>query len=669
MGRHGGTGIRHRSVTLIAFAVLALQVAARSQDALPGKPVPLRRLHAGPAAAAPAPANPAYHVVSYRLDLTAAMVDENFGGRNLITLVMKTSADSLVFNQLKLRIDSVTVNGVPRLFTTSDASEQFTVRLGSLATTGDTLRIAVSYRRLPGTQRDSYRLGYYYFLDTLPGLPASLGYTMSEPSDARCWMPCYDQPWEKSASEMFITVPQGYVAASNGRFLGAAGGPGGTVTWHWREDHQIATYLMCATISKFTNPASVVAVAAGDTIPVEYFVWQRDSSAAAAFLPVVRQMITNLGRLFGPYPWDKYGMTAVVPYTYGGMEHQTITTLNEYVMTDTETVVHELAHQWWGDLVTCGTWKDIWLNESFATYSQALFRETIGGPPALRARLAGMLHFNNLTWTGAVYDPEGQGIYLFSDIVYSKGAWVLHTLRNAVGDSAFFRTLRLWRQLYGQKSAVTADFESTAEAVTGSDLRWFFNEWVYGPGYPVYAFSSEWRNGDLLLLILQQQDASWPTYRMPLQVRVYAGGRDTTVTVWDTARVQTFRVPFQTRPDSVVLDPDRAVLWKQGNPSGVPLSIALAQNYPNPFNGATTIVYTVPGTLSPSMAPATVTLVLYDILGRRVATLANAAQFPGDHSLRFDGAGLASGVYIYRLEATLPGGGSSKAVGKMMIVR
>ncbi|HTR99104.1 MAG TPA: M1 family aminopeptidase [Bacteroidota bacterium] len=676
MTRHDGGGFRRLSVALVALATLAPCLAAQSRSTGPEKAGTARRPHAGIAAgAAPAPSNPVYHVVSYRLDLAAAMVNEDFGGRNLITLVMKASADSLAFNQLKLQIDSVTVNGAPAAFTVSDAAEQFIVRPGPAAHAGDTLRVAVWYRRLPAVARASDRLGWYYFNDTIPGLPANLGYTMSETSDARCWMPCYDDPSEKSTAEMFITVPQGYVVASNGILAGVTAAGGGSVTWHWSERYQVATYLMCTTISKFANPSSLLVVAPGDTIPVEYFVWQKDSLSAAAFLPVVRQMITNLGRLYGPYPWEKYGMSAIVPFAYGGMEHQTITTLNEYVATDTDVVVHELAHQWWGDLVTCGTWKDIWLNESFATYSEALYRETLGGPPALRAWMTNALNFNLLSWTSAVYDPEGQGLYLFSDVVYSKGAWVLHTLRGAVGDSAFFRTLRLWRQTYGQKSAVTADFESTAEAASGASLVWFFNEWIYGPGYPVYSSAFNWTPGTLSVRIAQQQDASWPTYRMPLRVRAYGGTGATTFTVLDTVRVQDFTLPLTAPPDSVVLDPDHQVLWKRGDPIGPPLTngtilaFSLGQNYPNPFNGTTEIPYVVPGVVSAAGTPVAVSLVVYDLLGRRVKTLVDAPRAPGGYYAKFDGTALASGVYFYRLRASSPGGGTSEAAGKMILVR
>jgi len=626
-----------------------------------------------------APSNPAFHVLSYRLDLTLAMVDESFAGRNQITLVMKLRADSLVLYQLKLRIDSISVNGVQRAYTTNDTAERFTVHLGTLRQAGDTLRLIVAYRRLPEIPRLTDRLGYYYFHDTIPGLPANLGYTMSEPSEARCWMPCYDEPWEKSTAEMTVTVPQGYVAASNGRLLGTALNGDGTITWHWKEDHKLATYLMCATVSKFTVPASTLERAPGDVIPVEYFVWPRDSAVTAAYIPTVKQMITNLGNLFGPYPWDKYGMSSVTPVAYGGMEHQTITTIHEALQTNQDVVVHELAHQWWGDLVTCGSWPDIWLNESFATYSEAIWRETLGGPVALRGLMKGMLGFENGSWTGAVYNPEGQGLYLFSDLVYSKGAWVLHTLRGAIGDSAFFRSLRMWRQLYSEKSAVTADFQSAVESVTGSDMSWFFDEWIYGPGWPVYSMASNWSSGTLTLRIVQQQREAyptyaWPTYTMPLQLRVYAGSRDTTLTVRDSLPTQDFMFAFLTKPDSVAFDPDGWVLNQAGTPisppfgPSTPLSFSLRQNYPNPFNTSSTIGYIVPGIVSGVGAPPGVNLTVYDLLGRKVATLVDGHQSPGEYFVRFDGSARASGVYFYRLEIQ-SGGGSTTAVRKMVLVK
>ena len=322
------------------------------------------------------------------------------------------------------------------------------IHLGQTFSVGDTLRIEISYRRVHGYPRPSSRQGYYFFRDTI-GLPANLGYTFSEPSDARFWFPCYDEPWDKATAEMNITVPDGYVAASNGRLLATASNGNGTATWRWREDHQIATYLMCITASRFRVSTFPYVSAQGDTIPLQYFTWQSDSAGAAAFLPTVRQMVSRYSELYGEYPFDKYGMSSIVPFVYLGMEHQTMTTLNRYVQTDPRTVSHELAHQWWGDNVTCGTWADVWLNESFATYSEALWRESTGGFLALKSYMKDTLDgFRFGSWQGAVYDPLGQGFNLFDQVVYSKGGWVLHTLRGVLGDSLFFRSLSAYRRTF-----------------------------------------------------------------------------------------------------------------------------------------------------------------------------------------------------------------------------
>ncbi len=615
----------------------------------------------GAEAPAQSPVAP-FDVVSYALDLRAAMVTEDFGGTNLITLILKTPADSVLLYQLKLQIDSVKVDGVVRPFTVSDPTERLTVRLGGIRPAGDTLRVAVAYRRLPGIPRQTDRLGYFFFRDTLPGLPANLGYTMSEPREARCWMPCYDEPWEKSTASMTVTVPAGYVVASNGTLNGTTVNGDRTITWRWQERHQIASYLICATISQWTVPTIHFLRAPGDSIPVQYFVWAADSAQTAAYLPTVRQMIANLSAVFGPYPWDKYAMAAVTPFGYGGMEHQSVTTLHRSLETSENVVVHELAHQWWGDLVTCGAWPDIWLNESFATYSEALWKESLGGLPALRAYMNGMQNFNFGSWSGAVYDPESQTFNLFATVVYTKGAWVLHTLRGAIGDSAFFRSLRKWRELYAGKSAVTADFQGAVESVTGTPMAWFFREWIYGTGWPVYSLSSRWQGGTLFVKIYQQQPATWQTYQMPVKVRAYWAGADSTFTLLDSARAQTFAIQLGVRPDSVLFDPDDWILKQRGTPVAedwheIPAQLVLLQNYPNPFNTATKITYDLP-------AVSRVTIRVFDILGREVATLLDGVQLTGTHTVSFNGLNLASGVYIYRLTA-----GDVVSVKKMILLK
>ncbi len=617
-----------------------------------------------------------FDMLNYKLDISLAMVDEGLSGMCTMTMRLKANLDSLVLNAVGLSLDTVRVDGVIKSVSFNTQAERFTIYLKGTRFSGDTLSIVVSYRRTPGYPRPSSRQGYYFFRDTI-GLPANLGYTFSEPSDARFWFPCYDEPWEKATAEMNITVPDGYVGASNGKLLGTVPNGNGTITWQWREGHQIATYLMCITASRFTISALPYITAIGDTIPLQYFTWQSDSAVTAAFLPTVRQMVARYADLFGEYPFDKYGMTSIVPFVYLGMEHQTLTTMNRYMQTNHRVVSHELAHQWWGDNVTCGTWADIWLNEGFATYSEALWREYTGGPDSLKSYMRDTLNgFQFGSWQGAIYDPVGQGFNLFDQVVYSKAGWVLHTLRGVLGDSLFFKSLVAYRQRYAGKSAITGEFKAVVDSVAGEDMGWFFNQWIFGSGWPKYASRYSWSQDTLDLTIYQLQSVSWPTYKMPITVRAYIGASNTTFSIWDSVRTKVFRLQLNSAPDSVVLDPDGWVL-KQIVPPPVsvgdneqqPTTFQLFQNYPNPFNPATTIAFTLPSQSTNTAKGRArvgfhVLLKVYDMLGREVATLVNETNLAGEYSVTFGASHLASGVYTYRLTV-----GGSILTKKMLLLK
>jgi hypothetical protein len=272
-------------------------------------------------------------------------------------------------------------------------------------------------------------------------------------------------------------------------------------------------------------------------------------------------------------------------------------------------------------------------------------------------------HFYYGSWQGAVYDPEGQGFNLFDDVVYSKGAWVLHTLRGVMGDSAFFPTLAAYRSKYAGRSVTTEEFRAVADSVTGQDISWFFRQWIYGPGWPVYSLNSA-RTGDSLTVTINQlQTAGWPTYRMPIPIRAYGAGRDTTFTVLNDRRTQTFRVPLSFAPDSVVLDPDGWILKQVAKPStpvvqkALPAVLALEQNFPNPFNPATNIRFHLP-------ARGFVRLEVFNLLGSRVALLEEGEREAGGHLVVLDGTGLSSGVYVCRLMAD----GSVRTI-RMLLLR
>jgi hypothetical protein len=256
--------------------------------------------------------------------------------------------------------------------------------------------------------------------------------------------------------------------------------------------------------------------------------------------------------------------------------------------------------------------------------------------------------------TGEVGAPDtstAQSLFNY-DLIYGKGASVLHMLRHVLGDSIFFSSLRAYanQPSLQYSTAATKDLETACESVFGKSLSYFFQEWIYGEGFPIYQYSWTWNDAvDSSLVTVNLKQASGRQnpafFTMPIDIRILSPGKDTTVSVFNNAQSQSFAIDFPQRPTSVVIDPDGWML-KLAYPASaaLPLNYSLEQNYPNPFNAGTTIRYE----LSHS---AYVTLKIYDVLGQEVATLANAHQLPGTYEYPWSGQNLASGIYFYQLTA------------------
>jgi aminopeptidase N len=219
-----------------------------------------------------------------------------------------------------------------------------------------------------------------------------------------------------------------------------------------------------------------------------YYVFREDSALAAYDFANVPHMMDAFNYYFGPYPFEKYGMVAVTPFAYGGMDHQTMTTINRSWINGTRAnefgIAHELAHQWWGDMVTMSDFRHIWLNEGFATYAEALFTEYFYGQNTYAPRIQWYqdYYFIYDEYYGRfpLFDP----VAIFNAAEYFKGALVLHMLRGMMGDEAFFNGLRQYGQLYRYGNASTEDFRAVMEDVSGLSLFTFFHQWIYEPGYP-----------------------------------------------------------------------------------------------------------------------------------------------------------------------------------------
>lgn len=358
------------------------------------------------------------------------------------------------------------------------------------------------------------------------------------PFYARCWWPCKDRPDDKADSmDVKITVPSNLIAASNGRLVAIIDNKNGTKTHHWQIRNPIATYLVAFTVTNYRLIADTYINTSGDTLPIMHFVYPEHYNKALVDFDNVNTMLQVLESYYGRYPYynEKYSVAEYVGY-WGGMEYQTLTSIQPQLITGNHAYdaiyVHELAHQWWGDCITPGDFHHTWLSEGFATFSEALYFGQLEG----QERYHQYMNENNnaLTIKGRIYrDNVSNPDSVYGQIVYNKGAWVLHMLRHVVGEDKFWAGLRAYRSRFEYDSATTEDLQHVFETVVGDSLGWFFRQWIYAPNYPQYAFGfrQEKLAGDQyrVLAFIDQVQPDAPLFMMPLDVTIRTATMESTI--------------------------------------------------------------------------------------------------------------------------------------------
>jgi aminopeptidase N len=460
------------------------------------------------------------------------------------------------------------------------AGGQVVAHLGRPLAAGEETTVSVAYRGSP-------RRGLWFVGpdEHAPKKPLQ-AWTQGQDEDSRYWFPCFDYPNDKATTEVLATVDSRFTAVSNGALVAKADGPRpGTTTWHWRLGTPHVSYLVTLAIGEFEE------VSLGDRpVPLVAYVPKGPGRAAEARRSLGRtaEMVACFGERFGvAYPYEKYAQVVVHDFVFGGMENTSATTLTEYALYDEraaldyevdDLVAHELGHQWFGDLLTCRDWSHAWLNEGFATYCEAVFREHHFGRD----------EFLHHQWVDAKdYFAEDLGDYrrpvvsrlyeapidVFDRHLYQKGGWVLHMLRAELGEEGFWKSIRGYVRENAGKHVVTDDLRRAVEDATGRNLEWFFDQWIHAGGYPELRASWAWDDRTRVATVSVRQtqgkdDDTPEAFRATLSVAVRTGKDVAVHRLAVSEREHAFHLPLPEKPDAVWFDPEGDLLagWSVDEP-------------------------------------------------------------------------------------------------------
>ena len=456
---------------------------------------------------APRLGNTGYDVLQYTLALAIDPERETISGMATVKAV------ATLPNLSRLSLD---YSGPEIRRLTVDAQETVYQRQGiklyvdlpRLVAEGETFTVVAAYGGHPQQVQSEFldfiSLGMH-FVD-------GMAFVASEPDGARSWFPCNDHPRDKALFRFEITVPRGYIVAANGQPRPPIEGQT-TTTFVWEDASPMATYLATVAVGRY----QVIHQTAANGIPLRHYVSPDLLSDARKLLTRTGDMIVFLERYFGPYPFKSYGHV-VVPMQGVSLETQTMTLIDAGAVAQgiERIVIHELAHQWFGDSVSPASWADIWLNEGFAVYASWLWDEA-KSPSRLAKQLDATEGRAWKTDPGEpLANPSAGNLFGFNS--YTKGAWVLRMLRGEIGDEAFFDTLRTYHEQFRDSVASTADFQTVAEKVSGEDLGQFFDQWVYGQRMPNLAVNWQQTPGGAVQLQVCQQQADLFLFDLPLAV-------------------------------------------------------------------------------------------------------------------------------------------------------
>lgn len=564
---------------------------------------------------------------------------------------LTAATNSIIFDLSNaLTVDSVFYRGSKANFTqTPDNELQINFPSSLPANTKDS--VSIFYKGTPPST------GFGSFnLSTHSGVPVM--WTLSEPYGARDWWPCKDVLTDKPDSvDIVITNPAAYISSSNGLPV-SENTADGKRTIYWRHRYPIAAYLVAFAVTNYAVDADAVSLS-GRTMPVVMYAYPESAEGFQAATATAKFCLQGFSPLIGEYPFirERYAQTQFG--WGGGMEHQT----NSFIVSaGAGLVAHELAHQWFGNKVTCGSWQDLWLNEGFATYLEYVYTE-LTNPAGKVQQLQGWS--NNITRipSGSVFIPDTTNINRLFDgrLTYRKGGYLLHMLRWRLGDSTFFRGLRRYLndpQLQ-YRHARSADLQRNLEAESGQNLTEFFEDWLYGEGHPNYQAQWSQRSGSHTVRLQLSQTTSHPSvdfYEMLVPLQFKSTTRDTILTVNHVRNGQIFTLNPGFAADTLIIDPQWWILTRDKTAQKLPAPASgEVIIYPNPVVGQ--FVVSLPGT-----GNGNVTVHVLNVLGQRMYFKTVPAATT---NLDINAANWPAGIYWLQVN----GANNFREVKKVLVVK
>jgi len=614
-----------------------------------------------------------FDILHYRIDLDWVNLFNNnnlqYPGSSTLWLVPN---DTLSFVRLQygsMNLTSAEINENPATINI-EPDGMFTVNSATKFSASDTIKVKINF-----IHHNINKTGLYYYAPSATVLiPEKIAYTIAEPYDAKNWFPCYNYPDEKATVETHTRVPSGFTVSSNGLLQSVTENGDNTQTFFWKTKDKMASYLTVVNASKFdtltqyykkvTNP--------NDSIPLYNYFWAVDRNGvyynALNALKNVPKMMGFYANLFGEYPFEKYGHTIVSPFPFGGMEHQSLTTANQVWLSGNDNgFAHELTHQWFGDLITCNSFKDIWLNEGFATYGEFLWKESILGNEERKQyseSRRSIFIFQDSQNSIPVYDPPEDLLFNYAT-TYLKGGLVLQMFRKEIGDEKFFGLLKYYVSNYNYLSVSTQEFISMCNTFLNQDYSWFFNQWIFIAGHPKVFVKWEYsENAKSVTANIVQQSLSSTNYRFLLDIKLKNSTKDTIVTLTISKSKEDFSIPVGFKVNSILVDPNALTLFELGSVSNdfytglEPEDFSVNSNYPNPFNGGTTFI------LKNNVA-GKVRFEVYDLSGRKITEkLIDQGQSIFTWNPPTSEYSISSAVYLYRFS-----GKKSSKTGKMIYLK